>query len=117
MIVHRFESRMRFVALLAGGLVLVSQSARAQSYEGEAPPPPDADDTQAPPADALPPAQAPDQNSFDQGLSPYGQWMDTPEYGRVWVPSGATPDWQPYTDGRWVDTQWGWSFASTVPWG
>jgi hypothetical protein len=106
--------------LLSGAIaaILLSSRASAQTYEGEAPPPPPpAEDDAQPPPDALPPAQPPDQNTFERGLSPYGRWIDTPEYGRVWVPYDAAPDWQPYTDGRWVDTQWGWSFASTVPWG
>jgi hypothetical protein len=107
-------------ALLAGAAVAVfpGNPARAQTYEGEAvPPPPPEDDAQPPPPDALPPAQPPDENTFEQNLSAYGRWIDTPEYGRVWVPYDTGPDWQPYTDGHWVDTEWGWSFASTVPWG
>jgi hypothetical protein len=43
--------------------------------------------------------------------------VDTPEYGLVWVPAGVGADWQPYSDGQWVDTSWGWSFVSPVPWG
>ena len=110
-------------ALLASGPIAFSfaGAAAAQTYGAEAlpPPPPDQDEGQdgVPAADALPPAQAPDQYAFEQGLSPYGRWVDTPEYGRVWVPSETAPDWQPYSDGRWVDTEWGWSFASSVPWG
>jgi hypothetical protein len=119
---RRRTSGSSFAALLAAGCaaVLFANVASAQTYEGEtAPPPPDEDQAQAgiPPTNALPPAQAPDENTFEQGLSPYGRWIDTPEYGRVWVPSDVGPDWQPYTDGRWVDTEWGWSFASSVPWG
>jgi hypothetical protein len=111
------------IGLLAGAsaAILFTNTGWAQGYGGEAvpPPPPEGDDVQPgmPPADALPPAQAPDENTFEQDLSPYGRWVDTPEYGRVWVPSDTGPDWQPYTDGRWVDTDWGWSFASSVPWG
>ena len=100
-------------ALLASGPIAFSfaGAAAAQTYGAEAlpPPPPDQDEGQdgVPAADALPPAQAPDQYAFEQGLSPYGRWVDTPEYGRVWVPSETAPDWQPYSDGRWVDTEWG----------
>lgn len=107
-------------AFLAGSVAAVfPRAARAQGYEGETPPPPPDDEGQSavPPADALPPSQAPDQNTFQQSLSPYGRWVDTQEYGRVWVPYETDPDWQPYTDGSWVDTEWGWSFAPTVPWG
>ena len=118
--VRRNASAIWISTLVAVGAVLLPHSAAAQTYEGEAPPPPPDDDTAqsaTPPADALPPGQAPDQETFQQSLSPYGRWVDTAEYGRVWVPYESDPDWQPYTDGYWVDTAWGWSFAPTVPWG
>ena len=118
---RRRTSGLSLAAVLAGMAVaaVLSNPAHAQSYEGETapPPPPSEDDAQPPPPDALPPAQAPDENTFEQNLSAYGRWIDTPDYGRVWVPYDTGPDWQPYTDGRWVDTEWGWSFASSVPWG
>ena len=100
-----------------------------QAPTGTAPPPPPPDEdwdpgapppeanAPAPPASAGPPAQPADQNAFRRELAPYGHWEQTAEYGLVWVPNGVGPDWQPYTDGRWVETAWGWSFASSVPWG
>ena len=119
--VRRYASLMWVTGLFAGGLatVLLPRAARAQTYEGDVPPAPDEYETQPEdvPADALPPPQAPDQNTFQRALSPYGRWVDTADYGRVWVPYETDSDWQPYTDGRWVDTQWGWSFAPAVPWG
>src|SRR5690242_20323182 len=83
------------------------------------PPPPDQDvDLDAPPPpSAAPPPQSPDQRTFERDLSPYGRWVMTPEYGRVWIPGNVGPDWQPYADGQWVSTTWGWSFAAPVPWG
>ena len=30
---------------------------------------------------------------------------------------GVGQEWQPYTDGQWVDTSYGWSFQASVPWG
>ena len=116
---RRIASGQPFVALLLGGFaaILFTNPAWAQGYGAESAPPPPGEEDAPPPPDALPPPQAPDENTFEQNLSPYGRWVDTPEYGRVWVPSDTTPDWQPYTDGHWVDTEWGWSFASTVPWG
>ncbi len=33
---------------------------------------------------------------FYQPLTPYGRWVDTPDYGRVWVPGGVAADWRPY---------------------
>jgi hypothetical protein len=124
--------RTRFSALAAAALgsIVLSLPAVAQAPSGDlAPPPPPPDDEQAdvnapptdaeptPPAAAGPPAQAPSMQTFERELGPYGRWVDTPEYGRVWIPSGVGPDWQPYSDGRWVETAWGWSFVSYVPWG
>jgi hypothetical protein len=120
---RRRASALPGAALLAGGaaVILFANVAMAQAVGGDTMPPPPPDDEQGEPGvappDALPPSQTPDERAFEEGLSPYGRWIDTPDYGRVWVPSEAGPDWQPYTDGRWVDTEWGWSFASTVPWG
>jgi hypothetical protein len=111
------------LASLLCGLPAVLASPRAafaQDQGDTAPPPPpeDPDASEPPPAEALPPAQPPDQAQFDQSLTPYGHWIDTPDYGRVWVPSAASnPDWQPYTDGSWVYTDAGWAFSSDVPWG
>jgi hypothetical protein len=114
-------SRLVLAALLAAS-PLLARSARAQEESADMPPPPPPpDDAEAsappPPADAQPPARPPSQQTFEQQLSPYGRWVDTPEYGRVWIPSGVGADWQPYADGRWVDTAYGWTFVSTVPWG
>jgi hypothetical protein len=53
---------------------------------------------------------------YDQ-LSPYGEWIDYPNYGYVWVPD-AGPDFEPYsTDGYWVMTDYGWTWVSEYPWG
>jgi hypothetical protein len=67
------------------------------------------------------PAPAPDpevsyQSFYDQ-LSPYGQWIDDPTYGYVWMPE-AGPDFKPYaTNGHWVYTDEGWTWASDYTWG
>ena len=101
---------------------------KAQEYPGEiAPPPPPPDDEDEPdvagPPQAIPgpaagpPAEAPSMTVFEQELAPYGRWVLTPEYGRVWIPSSVDSDWRPYSDGQWVETTWGWSFVAGVPWG
>ena len=82
-------------------MLVVSAAARAQQYEEPPPPPPPDDDVQAPAA----PEGQPSQQTFDQQLAPYGHWVVTPDYGHVWVPA-VSSDWQPYSDGRWVDTEW-----------
>lgn len=53
---------------------------------------------------------------YDQ-LSPYGQWVDYSDYGYVWIPDSGS-DFVPYsTDGHWVLTEYGWTWASDYIWG
>jgi len=52
-----------------------------------------------------------------QDLDPYGQWVNAPDYGNVWVPAVA-PGWAPYRAGRWVwEPFYGWTWVSYEPWG
>jgi hypothetical protein len=112
----------------AAAALVPARSALAQApppMAGDAEPPlpddpnmaPSPADLAPPPSDALPPPQVPGPARFEQSLSPYGRWVATPEYGRVWMPSGVAPGWQPYSDGRWVFTDAGWSFSTGEPWG
>ena len=57
------------------------------------------------------------QTFYDE-LSPYGQWIDNPNYGYVWVPD-AGPDFRPYsTNGHWVWTDdYEWMWVSDYDWG
>src|SRR5450755_148048 len=56
------------------------------------------------------------QSFYDQ-LSPYGNWINYPGYGYVWMPN-AGPDFQPYaTNGNWIYTNAGWTWASNYNWG
>lgn len=53
---------------------------------------------------------------YDQ-LSPYGQWVDFPSYGYVWLPN-AGPDFYPYSSrGNWIMTDYGWTWLSDYSWG
>jgi uncharacterized membrane protein YgcG len=64
-----------------------------------------------------------DASTFDETLSPYGQWVDTgegPNDGRAWRPDPDVvgEDFQPYaTGGHWVYSDWGWTWESDYPWG
>ncbi len=60
-----------------------------------------------------------DIDTFHQALSPYGDWVDTPQYGEVWHPTSVGPDWRPYySDGHWVySDDNGWTWVSDLPWG
>ncbi|HEX9151326.1 MAG TPA: DUF6600 domain-containing protein, partial [Flavobacterium sp.] len=54
---------------------------------------------------------------FYDDLSPYGDWINTPEYGYAWVPD-VSPAFIPYrTNGYWVFTNVGWTWVSNYSWG
>ena len=54
---------------------------------------------------------------FYDNLSPYGYWVDTPEYGYAWIPD-VSPDFTPYnTNGYWTYTNVGWMWVSNYSWG
>ncbi len=75
-------------------------------------------------SDALEPSAPPSLDTFRQGLSPYGSWAWSREYGWTWQPRVGT-DWKPYYRGQWVWTDIGWaplwagwpSFAVGFPFG
>lgn len=56
---------------------------------------------------------------FYEKLDPYGEWRETSEYGYVWQPREAetSRDWRPYTEGRWVYSDAGWTWISDEPFG
>jgi hypothetical protein len=54
---------------------------------------------------------------FYDDLSPYGSWVNYPNYGYVWIPD-VDREFSPYgTDGHWVFTVDGWMWVSDYPWG
>ncbi len=54
---------------------------------------------------------------FYDDLSPYGNWINYPGYGYVWIPR-VTGDFQPYgSEGHWVMTNYGWTWVSDYRWG
>lgn len=56
---------------------------------------------------------------FREGLAPHGRWVQTPEYGLVFVPSSRiqVDGWRPYLHGQWVWTRYGWTWVSDEPFG
>jgi hypothetical protein len=58
-----------------------------------------------------------DISYFYDYLSDYGQWVYYPGYNYVWVPYNMAPAWRPYSYGRWVWTEYGWTWVSTFRWG
>jgi hypothetical protein len=54
---------------------------------------------------------------FYDELSPYGEWVDNPDYGYVWIPD-VPADFAPYSsNGYWVFTDAGWTWLSAYSWG
>ena len=53
---------------------------------------------------------------YDQ-LSPYGEWVDYPRWGYVWIPDAGS-DFVPYsTQGHWIMTDYGMTWMSDFVWG
>ena len=53
---------------------------------------------------------------FYNDLSPYGSWINYGNYGYVWQPH--LYNFRPYyTNGQWVYTDYGWTWASNYNWG
>lgn len=54
---------------------------------------------------------------FYDELSPYGQWIDDPDYGYIWIPD-AGQNFVPYSsNGYWVLSDYGWTWVSDYDWG
>ena len=74
------------------------------------PPPP-------PPPSPPPPAPEISYQTFYDALSPYGQWVNYPGAGYVWIPN-VGPHFKPYgSGGHWVYSDDGWTWVSDYPWG
>jgi hypothetical protein len=58
-------------------------------------------------------------STFYTKLEPHGAWLETADYGYVWQPREAerSRSWRPYTNGRWVYTDAGWTWISQEPFG
>ena len=57
------------------------------------------------------------QTFYDE-LSPYGTWIQDPQYGYVWRPDVDQREFRPYyTNGRWVMTEYGNTWVSEYDWG
>jgi len=54
---------------------------------------------------------------FYDELSPYGRWESVGRWGDCWIPGNVAAGWQPYTDGQWIYTDYGWTWVSYDRWG
>jgi hypothetical protein len=70
-----------------------------------------------PPPPPQPAEEEVSYQTFYDDLSPYGQWIDYPGYGYVWMPN-VDYGFKPYaTNGHWVYSEEGWVWASDYNWG
>jgi len=49
-------------------------------------------------------------------LNANGEWINTPEYGRVWKPY-VDSNWQPYQNGHWTYDGYNWIWVTDEPYG
>ena len=52
---------------------------------------------------------------FYENLDPYGDWREVGDYGYCWQPHDVNPGWSPYSDGRWLYSDVGWTWDSDEP--
>ncbi len=52
---------------------------------------------------------------FHEHLEEHGDWREVGDYGYCWQPRGVDEDWQPYSEGRWLYTDAGWTWDSDEP--
>ncbi|MEO6950044.1 MAG: DUF6600 domain-containing protein [Ginsengibacter sp.] len=72
--------------------------------------------TQATPNNYSPPTSEITYQQFYNDLSPYGNWINDPQYGFVWSPYES--GFQPYrSNGNWAYTNYGWTWISGYNWG
>src|ERR1700722_7197424 len=54
---------------------------------------------------------------FYDDMSPYGNWVNNPGTGYVWIPN-VDAGFSPYqSNGHWVMTDMGWTWVSDYSWG
>lgn len=70
-----------------------------------------------PPPSHFPPGASAAVEQFYDDLSPYGGWIQVDGPGWVWRPAHVAAGWRPYTLGRWVYSDFGWTWASDENWG
>lgn len=52
---------------------------------------------------------------FHDSLDAYGDWREVGDYGYCWQPREVDANWRPYSDGRWLYTDAGWTWDSDEP--
>jgi hypothetical protein len=65
----------------------------------------------------IPPGAGAAVGMFYDDLAPYGVWVRVEGPGWVWRPAGVPAGWRPYALGRWVYTDYGWTWVAEERWG
>ncbi len=109
-----------FLAIIFSAFSLIGLVSCSVTQAQEQPPPQDAQSQnyQDQPVDGpdQQPAQDINYDQFNQALSPYGHWENTPEYGMVWICN--EPDFRPYySNGYWNYAGNSWIWVSNYSWG
>jgi hypothetical protein len=115
-------SRRFFVQLPSALALVIALSATPITHAQDGAPAPLAEAPLAPAAPPPPPAATP----APQPPPAQGQWIDTPDYGWIWIPAGATayavggvPSVYLYTPAygwTWYASPWGWGPYVRGPW-
>lgn len=71
----------------------------------------------APPPSHYPPGASAEVRLFYDDLVGHGEWVNVDGPGWVWYPTSVSADWRPYVQGRWVYSDYGWTWASEESWG
>ena len=58
-----------------------------------------------------------DTSYYYDYLSSDGVWVHHSPYGYEWIPERMAYGWRPYTQGQWVWSDFGWTWASQFRWG
>ena len=58
-----------------------------------------------------------DISYFYDYLADYGDWVWNGPAGYVWLPRDVPYRWRPYSHGRWIWTDYGWTWVSAFEWG
>jgi uncharacterized membrane protein YgcG len=111
------RTALAILVAVATGLPLPGTAQYDPPYgENQAPPPPEGGAGLDVSVDLAAPGDSVSFETFRDGLSPYGDWMNIGSYGPVWRPRVAA-GWRPYYYGRWTWTDEGWLWVSDEPWG
>ena len=113
------DDRKKMAQLQAELVARMNALAAAQKRPTATATPETAESASTPTTTFAPDAENGSYSTFYSKLEPYGDWMETGDYGYVFQPRQADQwrDWRPYTNGHWVYTDAGWTWISDEQFG